>query len=59
MKHDDGQAELVGQAHQAQRLAVALGMGEAEVVLDVLLGVVALLVADDHDLLLADVAGRR
>ena len=51
---DDGQAELVGEAHQAQRLPVAFGMREAEVVFDVLLGVMALLMADDHDLFLAD-----
>ena len=51
---DDGQVELLRQPHQAQRLAVALGVGEPEVVLDVLLGVVALLVAHDHHLLVAD-----
>jgi len=51
---DDREAEFVGEAHEAEGLAVAFGMSEAEVVLDVLLGVVALLVADDHDALLAD-----
>src|SRR2546426_8243398 len=40
--------ELLGQLHQAQRLAVALGLGHAEVAQDLLLGIAALLVADDH-----------
>ncbi len=53
-KADDGQAKFIGQPHQAKRLAIALGMGETEVVADVLLGIVALLVADDDHLLAAD-----
>ena len=47
-ERDDGQAEFVGQAHQAERLAVAFGMRGAEVAQDVFLGVAALLRADDH-----------
>ena len=42
------QAELLGELHQAQRLAVALGLGHAEVARDLLLGVAPLLVADHH-----------
>ncbi len=42
------QAEAVGEAHQADRLAVALGPGHAEVVVDAALGVAALLGADHH-----------
>src|SRR4051812_20150947 len=42
------QLELLGQLHQAQRLAVALGLGHAEVAQDLFLGVAALLMADDH-----------
>ena len=45
---DDRGAELGGELHQPERLAVALGVGHAEVALEVLLGVAALLVADDH-----------
>ena len=43
-----GPAELRRQLHHAQRLAVALRLGHAEVPVDLLLGVAALLVADDH-----------
>ena len=46
---DHGQAELAGEFHQAQRLAVTLGVGAAEVAHDVLLGVAPLLGAHDHD----------
>ena len=46
---DDRLAELLGQLHQPQRLAVALGVRHAEVARDLLLRVAALLVADDHD----------
>ena len=46
---DDGQAELLGQLHQAQRLAIALGTRHAEVAVRALLGVAPLLVADDND----------
>ena len=42
------QAELLGQLHQAQRLAVALGPRHAEVARRALLGVAALLVAEHH-----------
>jgi hypothetical protein len=46
---EDGDAELLGQLHEAEGLAVALGVGHAEVAAEVLLGVAAALVADDHD----------
>ena len=46
---DDRQAETVGQAHQADRLAVALGPGHAEIVGDARPGVMALFMADHHD----------
>ena len=46
---DDRQVELVGQAHQAQRLAVAFGVGGAKVAANVLLGVAAFLGAQDHN----------
>ena len=41
-ERDDGQAEFVGEPHQPQRLAIAFGMGGAEIAQDVLLGVAAL-----------------
>ena len=47
---DDRQAELLGQLHAAQGFAIALGVGQAEVALDLFLGVPALVVADEHDL---------
>ena len=40
------QTELLGQLHQPQRLAIALGPRHAEVAVDLLLGVAALLMAD-------------
>ena len=43
-----GAVELLGQLHRAQRLAIALGPRVAEVAVDLLLGVAALLVADDQ-----------
>ena len=43
-----GRVELLGELHQPERLAVALGVRHAEVALQVLLGVAALLVADHH-----------
>ncbi len=43
---DDRTAELFGHFHQAQRLAVTLGARVAEVAVNLLLGVAALLVAD-------------
>ena len=45
----DGQAELLGEFHQAEGLAVALGLGHAEIADDVLLGVPTLLLGNDHD----------
>src|SRR5690606_4623498 len=42
------QPEALGQLHQPQRLAVALGARHAEVALELGLGVAALLVADHH-----------
>ena len=39
----------MSELHQAKRLAVALGVGHAEVALEALLGVASPLVADDHD----------
>jgi hypothetical protein len=47
---DHRQAELFGQLHAAQGLAVALGMGQAEVALDLFLRVAAFPVADQHHL---------
>jgi hypothetical protein len=45
---DDGEAELLGGAHQALLLAVALGMGHAEVVHRARHRVGALLLAHHH-----------
>ena len=45
---EDRPAELRGELHHAQRLAIALGLRHAEVAVDLLLGVAALLVADDR-----------
>ncbi|CUJ22821.1 Uncharacterised protein [Achromobacter sp. 2789STDY5608633] len=45
---EHGNAELLGQAHQAQGLAVAFRTRHAEVARGALLGVAALLVADHH-----------
>jgi hypothetical protein len=52
-EHDDRPAELLGELHRAQRLAVALGPRVAEVAEDLLLGVAPLLVADDEHRLAA------
>src|SRR5262245_10723665 len=41
-------AELLGELHQPQGLAVALGLGHAEIAENLLLGVAPLLVADHH-----------
>ena len=46
---DDRQAEPLGELHDPHRLAVALGVRHPEVAPDVLLGVGALLLADDDD----------
>ena len=51
---DDGEAELVGEAHQAKGLAVAFGMGGAEIAEDVFLGIAAFLGADDDDAVVAE-----
>ena len=48
-----GRLNLSRHAHQAQRLSIALGMRGAEVAPDILLGVSALLGADDHDFVVA------
>src|SRR5690606_7081632 len=45
---DQRQVEAVRKAHQPLRLAVAFRLGHAEVAVALLLGVAALLVADDH-----------
>ena len=47
-EREERQAELLGELHQPQRLAIALGPRHAEVAVDLLLGVAALLVADHH-----------
>jgi hypothetical protein len=52
-QRDDGQAELVRQPHQAQRLAITFGMRGAEIAQNVFLRVAALLRADDHDAVFA------
>ena len=46
---DDRQPEPLGELHDPHRLAVALGVGHPEVAPDVLVGVGALLLADDDD----------
>ena len=46
---DDRQPEPLGELHRPHRLAVALGVGHAEVAPDVLVRVGALLLADDDD----------
>src|SRR5713101_3902548 len=46
---EDGPAELGGELHHAQGLAVALGLGHAEVAGEFLFGVAALLVTHDND----------
>ena len=48
-KGDDRQAEAVRGLHQAHGLSVTLWPGHAEISLDPRLGIMALLVADDHD----------
>ena len=40
---------MLGHLHQTEGLAVAFGVGAAEIAAKVLLGVPALLLADDHD----------
>ena len=53
-KGNNWQAELVGETHQAKGLAIAFGMGGAEIAEDVFLGVAALLGADDDDTVVAE-----
>ena len=48
-RRDDRQAEAVGELHQPDRLAIAFGPGHSEIVLEAAGGVVAFLVADQHD----------
>src|SRR4029077_7046864 len=48
-ERDDRRGELRRHLHQTQGLPVALWVGHAEVALEILLGVPALLVADHHD----------
>ena len=48
-QRDHRQVEALGHLHQANRLAVALGARHAEVVPDAALGVVALLMTDEHN----------
>jgi hypothetical protein len=48
-ERDDRQPEPLGELHRPHRLAVALGVGHAEVAPDVLVRVGALLLADDDD----------
>ena len=54
MKLMTGRRELFGDPHAAKRLAIALGMGHAEVAADAFLGAAALAVADDHDFFVAE-----
>src|SRR5690606_2433049 len=56
---DDRQAELVRQIEHAHGLAVAARVAHAEVARDVLLGVAALLLADDDDLPAAELSQAR
>ena len=53
-KRDDGEPELLGELHLSEGLAVALGVGAAEVAGDFLVGGAALLVADDEHAVRAD-----
>ncbi len=53
---DDGEVEFFGELHFGEGLAVAFGVGAAEVAGDFFLGVAALVVADEHDLVAADAA---
>ncbi len=48
-EHDDRPFELLGQLQDAKRLPISLGLGVAEVPVDLLLGVAALLMADHGD----------
>src|SRR5262249_5387004 len=48
-ERDDGKAEALGDLHDAHRLHVALRIGHAELAVEPLLHVAALLVPDDRD----------
>ena len=48
-QRDHGQRETLGELHQPHRLAVALGLGHAEVAQHLLRHAASLLLADDHD----------
>ena len=43
-----GRLKLRGKLHQAQRFAIAFRLGHAEVAQQLLLGIAAFLLADDH-----------
>ena len=58
-KREDRPAELGGELHQPQRLAIALGLGLAEVARHALLGVAALLVAEDQHVAAFELARSR
>src|SRR5205814_8097965 len=45
---ENRQRELLAELHQAQRLAIALGLRHAEVAGDLLFGIAPLLMADHH-----------
>ena len=49
-----GRPNLLGEPHQAQRLAITFGMRAAEIAQNVFLRVAALLRADDHDAVFAE-----
>ena len=51
---DDGSTEFLGNLHAAKRLAIALGMGHAEVALHALLRGAALAVADHQHFVIAE-----
>src|SRR4029078_11527684 len=47
-EREQRQAELLGELHQPQRLAITLGPRNAEVAVYLLLGIAAFLMTDDH-----------
>ncbi len=54
---DDGKAEFLSHAHQTEGLAIAFGVGHAEVAADVFLGFPAFLLAEQHDGLAVEPGG--
>ena len=48
-KGHNGEAEFVGMPHEPHGLTVPIGLGHAEIPADVLLGVAALLLTDEHE----------